>query len=246
MHGFAFALALGLTSILGVGPSGTPAETERTSEPSPPTPRARRGGLRAYLSRPVPNSPRFLDHGVISVALAGGTPHLYRLDVRVGLFDHVSVGVTAHWLPGQATPQVWPVGALALWRWRSPEGIGFEIGGHYRPVLYPPVDPTEHFVPDTQFALGSMVVASGLFSAGLDAGVAHTRLAVVDPEEPTRFRRRAVFGGGAFVRFGNRRVGLTADALAALRPDPLLVFELALELRFGAFEERARGGWSVW
>ena len=187
-----------------------------------------------------------MDHGVIALAAAGGTPHIYRLDVRVGLFDHVSVGATAHWLPGQRAPQVWPVGALALWRWRSPSsGIGFEIGGHYRPVLFPPVDPEQTFVPHTQLALGSMIVASGLFSVGIDAGAAHTRLAVLDPEEPTLYRRRTVFGGGLVARVGNRRVGLSADALAVLAPEPLLVFELAVELRFGAFEERPRGGWSA-
>src|SRR5262245_31462226 len=68
--------------------------------------------LQAYLRRPMPRSARFLDHGVISLSGAGGAPHFYRLDLRVGLFDHVSVGATAHWLPGQPFPQVWPVGAI--------------------------------------------------------------------------------------------------------------------------------------
>jgi hypothetical protein len=198
------------------------------------------------LRRPVPRSARFLDHGVISLAAAGGIPHRYRLDLRVGLFDHVSVGVTANWLPGQRAPQVWPVGAIAIWRWRGSSGMGFEVGGHYRPVLYPPVDPELQFVPQTHFGLASVVVSSGPFSAGLDVGAAHTRIPVVDPADGLSFRRRAVFGGGVFARVGNRRVGLTADALAVLSPDPLLVFELAVELRFGAFEERARGGWAEW
>jgi hypothetical protein len=47
-----------------------------------------------------------------------------------------------------------------------------------------------------------------------------------------------VFGGGVFARFGTRRFGVTADALAALSPDPLLVFEILLDVRFGAFSER--------
>ncbi|MFO7564290.1 MAG: hypothetical protein R6X02_16710 [Enhygromyxa sp.] len=194
--------------------------------------------VRAYVSRPMPRSARFLDHGDLGLGLAGGTPHLYRLDLRVGLFDHVSVGVTGHWLPGQRAPVVWPVGAIALWRYLGPGQVGLEVGAHYRPVLFPPVDPEQSFVPQTHFALGTLVVSSGLFSAGLDLGAAHTRIAVVDPAAPTRFRTRTVFGGGAFARVGNRRVGLSADALAALSPDPLLVFEIALDVRFGAFSER--------
>jgi hypothetical protein len=193
---------------------------------------------RAYVSRPVPRSARFLDHGDLAFGVAGGTPHYYRLDLRVGLFDHVSVGVTGHWLPGQRTPRVWPVGAIAFWRHVGPSNVGFEVGGHYRPVLYPPVDAAQEFVPQTQFVLGSLVVSAGPFSAGIDAGAAHTRLAVLDPDEPTHYRRRTVFGGGAFARIGSRRVGVTAEALAALAPEPVLVFEVLLDVRLGAFSER--------
>ena len=196
--------------------------------------------VREYVSRPVPRSARFLDHGDLAFGLAGGVPHYYRLDLRVGLFDHVSVGVTGHWLPGQRVPQLWPIGAIALWRYVGPSQVGFEVGGHYRPVLYPPVDVEQTFVPQTQLVLGSLVVSAGPFSAGIDAGAAHTRLPSVDPGDPTGFRRRTVFGGGIFARIGNRRVGATIDALAALSPDPLLVFEVMLEVRLGAFSERGR------
>ncbi len=196
--------------------------------------------VRAYVSRPVPRSARFLDHGDLSIGVAGGTPQWYRLDLRLGLFDHVSVGVTGHWLPGQRAPQLWPVGAIALWRYLGPSQVGFEVGGHYRPVLFPPVDPDATFVPMTQFVLGSFVVSAGPFSAGIDAGAAHTRIPVVDPSAPTQFQRRTVFGGGAFARVGNRRFGVTADALAALSPEPLLVFEVLFEVRLGAFSERGR------
>lgn len=195
--------------------------------------------VREYVSRPVPRSARFLDHGDIGIGVAGGVPHFYRLDLRVGLFDHVSIGATAHWLPGQPTPRVWPVGAIAFWRWLGVNQVGFEVGAHYRPVLFPPVDPQQTFVPQTQFALGTLVVSAGPFSAGLDVGAAHTRIAVVDPAAPTNFRQRTVFGGGVFARFGTRRVGVTADALTALSPDPLLVFEILVDVRFGAFSERS-------
>lgn len=194
--------------------------------------------VRAYVSQPRPRSARFLDHGDIQIGVAGGTPHLYRLDLRVGLFDHVSVGVTGHWLPGQPAPRVWPIGAIAFWRYLGVSQVGFEVGAHYRPVLYPPVDLEQTFVPQTQFALGTMVVSAGPFSAGLDVGAAHTRIPVTDPEAPTNFARRTVFGGGAFARIGTRRIGVSADMLAALSPDPLLVFEVLLDVRFGAFSER--------
>ena len=220
-----------------------PGEAARSGsgpERTEPTRAERASGarLRAYLRRPVPLSARFLDHGDLAFGVAGGAPHLYRLDLRVGLFDHVSVGVTGHWLPGQRAPQVWPVGAIALWRWVGPSRVGFEVGGHYQPVLFPPVDPTARFVPQTHLALGSVVISAGPFSAGVDAGAAHTRIPVVDPSEPTAFRRRTVFGGGVFARVGTRRVGVTVDALTALSPAPLLVFELAVDVRLGAFSER--------
>ena len=47
------------------------------------------------------------------------------------------------------------------------------------------------------------------------------------------------------MRVGTRRIGLTADALAMLSARPQLVFEVALDLRFGAFEQRERGGWRL-
>ena len=196
-----------------------------------------------YLQRPVPRGPRFLDHGVVAVGVAAGTPHLYRFDLRVGLFDHLSLGVTGHWLPGQRAPQIWPVAALALWRWRSSMGVGVELGAHYRPVLFPPVDLSQTFVPATHLGLASVVLAAGLVSAGLDLGFAHARLPVVDPNDVLTRRDRVVFAGGPFVRVGNRRLGIGADAVAVLSPDPLLVFEVAVDVRIGAFERRPAGGW---
>lgn len=233
------ALALIAFSPSQVNATGQVNTTGQVNAPSPAKPGVK---LQAYLRRPMPRSARFLDHGVISLSGAGGAPHFYRVDLRVGLFDHVSVGATAHWLPGQRFPQVWPVGAIALWRWLSPSLIGVELGAHYRPVLFPPVD-AGAFVPQTHLALGTVVVSAGWFSAGLDLGAAHTRIAVVNPTDLASFRRRVVFAGGPFVRFGNRRVGLNGEAVVVLSPEPLLVVELALELRFGAFEERPRGGW---
>jgi hypothetical protein len=184
-------------------------------------------GLEQWLARPKPNSPRFLDHATLELAVAGGAPHVYRLELRTGLFDVASFGVTGHWLPGQARPQLWPVGALALWRGRM-----IEFGVHYRPVLFPAIDRTLTFEPRAHFALASFTFGDGLFSAGLDVGAAHLRLPSVDTSEPTHFTRQTVFGGGFVVRVGNEWIGASADALAAVSPDPLLVFEVKLDLRF--------------
>lgn len=185
--------------------------------------------LEQWFARPKPNSPRFLDHGTLALAAFGGAPHRYRVELRTGLFDVVSVGVTAHWLPGQAWPRVWPVAALALWR-----GALFEVGAHYRPVLFPPVDRSTTFEPDAHFALASFTLGSGLFSAGLDMGVANLRVPDLLAGDPTRSRRESMFGGGFVVRVGNERIGGSLDALAAVGDDEiLLVLEAGVEIRFG-------------
>jgi hypothetical protein len=180
-----------------------------------------------WLARPTPISPRFLDHGTLELALAGGTPHVYRLDLRTGLFDVASFGVTGHWLPGQAWPQIWPIGALALWRGRM-----FEVGAHYRPVLFPPVDRELTFTPRAHFMLASFTFGTDIFQAGLDLGAAHLRVAKADPALATTFDRQTLFGGGFVVRVGNEWIGASADALAAVGVQPLLVFEVKLDVRF--------------
>jgi len=241
-------LALSLVALAGVSPAPVDADAPGSSpDPEPDAAAVSEASAEPidipYLRRPVPRSARFLDHGVIGLRVAGGTPHRYRLGLQVGLFDHLSVGFTAHWLPGQRAPQVWPVGSVAIWRWLGPNGVGVNVGAHYRPVLFPPVDPEVEFEPQAHFGLGTIEVAAGWLSAGLDVGAAHNRFAVVDPEDRLSFRRRAVFGGGVFARAGTRRYGVSFDALAALGPEVLLVFEVAVDVRFGAFEDRARGGW---
>jgi hypothetical protein len=180
-----------------------------------------------WLARPKLTSPRFLDHGTIELAIAAGAPHLYRLELRTGLFDVASLGVTGHWLPGQPWPQVWPVAALALWRGRM-----IEFGAHYRPALFPAIDRQLTFEPRAHFALASFTIGTDIFAAGLDVGVAHQRVAEADPSLTTVFTRQTVFGGGFVVRVGNEWIGASADALAAVSEQPLLMFEVKLDLRF--------------
>jgi hypothetical protein len=191
------------------------------------------------LSQPRPHGPRFLDHGVLGVGVAGGFPHLYRVELRLGLLDHLTIGATAHWLPGQRRPGWSPVVSLAFVRTRR-----LEVGASYRQVLHPPprsdVDPTTPgFQPRTHYVLGSVTFSQAWFAAGFDVGVAHLRIAdPSDPEADELFVERTRLGGGLHVRAGTRRFGLTLQAQA-----PDLSAEAVFDVRFGLFERRERGSW---
>ncbi|MBL4686024.1 MAG: hypothetical protein JKY37_15630, partial [Nannocystaceae bacterium] len=177
-------------------------------------------------------------------AVAGGVPHKYRLELSLGLLDHLSLGVTAHWLPGSNSPKFSPRVAVAFWRWQS-----IAVGASYHWTLYPaPVVDLDLATPSyqetAQWYLGSMSVGQRWISGGFDAGVVRVR--EDDPSEdpgadlrnPSRVRVR--FGGGLFARVGTRRWGVTGQVLL-----PTLTAELALDIRFGLFEKRSRGGWLV-
>jgi hypothetical protein len=199
-------------------------------------------GLRRYLTRELQYSARFLDHGVLGLAVAGGYPHRYRLALAMGFLDHVTVGVTAHWLPGQSVPQWAPLAALAFWRGRH-----FEIGATYHQALYPPpvrdVDPNTPSFQERDHWLLSTVSFSNLWlSGGFDLGVVRgiEKHPGVEPPDPmtnvpiARWR----LGGGLHLRAGTRRWGFTANFLA-----PRIYAELVFDVRFGLFEARPRGGW---
>jgi hypothetical protein len=258
----ALFLALGaLASPVAVDPtalaSGTPAgpaDDTRTPIPEmgePPMRRRARGTaqrrarLRAHLSRTVSRSARMIDHGVLELALAGGHPHLYRVEAKLGLLDHFAGGVAAHWLPGQSTPQVVPSITAAFFR-----GAIIEVGAHYDQTLHPP--PTAAPAADetawprrTHWIFGTLGVTTRPVFAGVDLGVAHVRQAASpDPEaDPTAYVRRVVAAGGLLLRLGNRRLGATAAVRAAPAPFTEVFVEVRLDVRFGLFELRPRGGW---
>lgn len=207
-----------------------------------PAASSRASRLDRYLTRELGHSARFLDHGVLAVTGSGGYPHRYRVGLALGLLDHLTIGATAHWLPGQRAPKIAPSAGLAFFRWR-----GFEIGAAYDRSLYPPppVDldtDTPSFQRDAHWALGVVTVGQAWLSGGGEFGAVIARER--DPgREPTDDGRnpsiwRARPGGGVFLRAGARRWGITASFRA-----PWVFAELGLDIRFGAFEKRPRGGW---
>jgi hypothetical protein len=198
--------------------------------------------LHRYLTRDLASSARFLDHGVIETSIAGGYPHRYRIGLAIGLLDHVTLGAKVHWLPGQVYPRVAPQAAIAFYRWRA-----FEMGAVYDRTLHPPpkidADPTTFsFQRDEHWMLAAFAVSQAWLSGGFEVGAVLGRQrdpAREDPDDGSNYAAwRLRPGGGVFLRGGTRRWGFTANMRA-----PWVFAELAFDLRFGAFEKRARGGW---
>lgn len=197
---------------------------------------------RRYLTREVARSARYLDHGVLGVAVAVGTPSVYRVELALGLLDHLTLGVTAHWLPSERVPRWTPKGSVAFFRGRL-----LEVGASYHQLLYPPYDDGDPMTPPfrrrAHYLLGNISLSQAWFTAGVDIGWARGRENVQyvtgeDLNAGHYYDVRDRLGAGLHLRFGTRRVGLLAQVNF-----PYTAFELALDLRFGLFELRSRGGW---
>lgn len=202
-----------------------PSQDEKTS------------GFRRYLSRNLAPSARFLDHGVVQVGVAPGLPSLYRWQVQLGLFDHLSGGVSMHWLEGHERPHVVPQGALAVLRRPA-----FELGLSYRQVLHTPEEDEEQgFALRTHYMFGSATFSQGHWTAGMDVGAVRFRGVSIDPEaQADVYRWRTLPGGGVFARFGTRRWGVGVQGQM-----PIWTLELMVDVRFGLFELRKPGGWRL-
>lgn len=218
--------------------SATPSTAEEpTTVTTPSTWQQAVGGVRRYLERPLGASPRFGDHGVWTVAAVPGSPQRIRVETSLGLLDHLELGVTAHWLPGQPTPVWTPVGSVALFRSRR-----VEIGAAYHAYLFAPPrsgEPQPAFVPRARELVGSVVVSQWWFAAGVDLGAAWIDELDRFDEDPDReaiTRRRLAVG--MFGRFGNRRFGVIVQGRM-----PVYAVECALELRFDLFERRGLDRW---
>lgn len=215
-------------------------EVSQGPETAPREPLKQR--TRRYLTRPVARSARYLDHGVLGVAVAVGTPSIYRVELALGLLDHLTLGVTAHWLPGERVPRWAPKGSLAFFRGRL-----LEVGASYHQLLYPPTDDGDPMTPPfgrrAHYLLGNISLSQAWFTAGVDIGWARGRENVPyitgdDIAAGRYYDVRDRLGGGLHLRVGTRRIGLLAQL-----DFPYTAFELALDLRFGLFELRSRGGW---
>ncbi len=246
-HGFGWkSVALGvrrrfnapvLAAVLSSVVLMAPAEASVEAPPSVDTP-----PLRRYLTREVPYSARFIDHGVLQVSGAGGWPHLYALRLHLGILDHLVVGLQTQWLPNQRLPQLRPEVSVAFVRMRH-----IEWGIHYRQTFYPPPevdgDPeTESFPQRDHWMLTSLSWGNHWLSGGFDFGVVRGRIKDPgqDPPDPDTNPSivRWKLGGGVHLRAGTRRWGFTASVLA-----PQIMTELAFDVRFGLFEMRRKGGW---
>ena len=108
-------------------------------------------------------------------------------------------------------------------------------------MISPPAgDGTPTFRRQAHWVLGALSVAGWWVSAGFELGLARGREARAvtgDPgQRPYVVRNR--LGGGLHARLGTRRYGLGARVLW-----PYLEAEVVLDVRFGLFERRPRGGW---
>lgn len=175
---------------------------------------------------------------MLLAGVAGGSPHLYRLQLGLGLLDHVTIGATAHWLASQEVPGWSPTGAVAFYRSRR-----LEVGATYHQTLHPPPavdeDPTTPgFEQRTHWFLAAVTVSQSWLSGGFDLGMARARELDELAGNDTAYAAHNRLAGGVHFRVGTRRFGLTLQALA-----PYFEVEAVLDVRFGLFEERPRGGW---
>ncbi len=242
----------------GPQPASDPRDTpllrrlEVAQGPEVRRPETSRQRLRRYLTREVARSARHLDHGVLGVAVGLGTPHVYRLELALGLLDHLTLGVQAHWLPGQRVPNWSPKIGVAFFRGRL-----IEVGATYKQVLYPATrddgdKTTLEFQRRTHYAMVNVSFSQAWFTGGLDLGWARGResipfLTTDDVMKGRVYSVRDRLGGGLHLRFGTRRIGAILQVATAFVPgaviSPYTSAELVLDLRFGLFEMRSRGGW---
>ncbi|MEE9382365.1 MAG: hypothetical protein V3V08_03010 [Nannocystaceae bacterium] len=198
--------------------------------------------LRAYLGQPRAPSPRFLDHGVLSLGVAPGYPQLYRLEAGLGLLDHLRVGVTTHWFADQRSPVAVPQVAVAFVRRR-----GVEVGVRYEQLLHAPppssaeaIEEEPNYRKRSHYLLSTAAFSQTWYTVGMDLGAARYRLPdTFNSAETDVFVERTRLAGGLFARVGNRRWGLTLQGLM-----PQHTVECLFDLRFDLFGYRDLGRWN--
>ncbi|RMH00429.1 MAG: hypothetical protein D6705_00385 [Deltaproteobacteria bacterium] len=216
------------------------AGSERATPPDGPSDeeavgRPRRAAWRAYLGRPVLEGPHVLGHGVVEVTASGGFPHLYQFGVGVGLFDHLTLRVRGHYLPGERYGRLAPDVALAFFRGRY---VALGARYHFQVERPPPLDgdpDTPSFEQRIHVLTATFVAGTRFVAAGVEVGWARGR--IPDPRSPTpeALVQTPVtvdrLAGGLSLRLGTPRFGVFARALW-----PFLIVDVGLDVRFGAFE----------
>lgn len=212
-----------------------------------------------WLSRPLGIHPELLNHGEIAGSIDLGAPFGYRLGLRVGVLDVLTVGVLAQWRDPKLGFRWSPELGIAIYR-----GEHLSLGLRYRylfhkaptplpepepedPAQTPEEDAVEPFDPNalpepaffrkTHYVAGSLVWSSGYVSAGLEAGAAYRRELdqsqnILDPHLFSMQWRPMT---GVLLRVGNARWGV---AFQAMIPSPEL--SLRVEWRHALFSVAKR------
>lgn len=198
--------------------------------------------LKTWLKRPVGVHPELLDHGNVAPFVDIGMPFGYRVGVKVGLLDVLTLGTLFQWSPKENTFRIAPEIAIAFFRGRH-----LALGARYRFLFEPTPDPEAKvkapegdkkplppplFSPQTHYAVATAALSRGYFSVGAEAGVMRRRALVTGEEKVDSylFENRWVMASGMFVRAGTPRWGVSAQVIV---PTPEV--NLRFEWRFALF-----------
>lgn len=210
----------------------------------------RETGLARWLSRPVGIHPELLNHGELSPFVDVGAPFGYRLGLKAGILDIVTVGALLQWRDPKLGLRWAPELGIAVYRGRN-----LALGLRYRYLFHalakgaseeplpketaePEAEPDPTALPEpeffrvTHYLAGSLVWSSGYVSAGLEAGAAYRReldqgQTVLDPQLFSMQWRPMT---GVLLRVGDARWGVVLQAMV---PSPELT--LRFEWRYALF-----------
>lgn len=194
--------------------------------------------------------PELLLHGELSPFVDVGVPYAYRLGLKVGLLDVLTLGAVVQWRDPKLGLRWAPEIGVAAYR-----GKRLSLGLRYRYVFHVPpkaAQPQEPAAPGkkpeakpdpkalpepeffrvTHYVAGSLVWSSGYISAGLEAGAAYRR--ELDQGQtvlsPHLFSMQWRPMTGALLRVGDANWGVVLQAMV---PSPELT--LRFEWRYPLF-----------
>lgn len=190
-----------------------------------------------WLSRPVGMHPELLNHGEVAALFDLGVPYGYRLGVKVGILDVLTLGVLAQWRDPKLGLRWAPELGIAAYRGEHLSlGLRYRYLFHKSPAPLPEPDPQAPkeapeeesseaedakalpepaFFRRTHYLAGSLVWSSGYISAGLEAGATYRReldqsQTILDPHLFSMQWRPMT---GVLLRFGDERWGVSFQAM---------------------------------